>query len=159
MRACEPAAFSLPSSSAPRSTRRERIRAAGGRIYIAVLPADAQHELPTARAVLDEIAAAIGGESTFAVIVGGQFRAASVARPDDARRLEEELVADASAAPAARLERFVDGMGEARSGGSSAALALVAGVVAGAILVLAALLFLTRFRRRRSAAASPEGAI
>jgi hypothetical protein len=138
---------------------RERIRAAGGRIYVAVLPADAQHELPTADAVLQEIAGAIGGESTFALLVGGQFRAASVDRPDEARELEAELVADVSADPAQRLERFVAGVDEARSGGSSASLALLAGVGATVLLALAALGLLMRFRRRRSPPASPEGAI
>lgn len=138
---------------------RERIRGAGGRIYVAVLPADAQHELPTARAVLDEIAAAIGGESTFAVLVGGQFRAASVDRPDEVRELEEELVADSATDPAERLLTFVEGVDDARSGGSSSSLAVVAAVVAGAALVLGALAFLALARRRRTRPASPEGAI
>jgi hypothetical protein len=138
---------------------RARIRGAGGRIYVAVLPADAQHELPTADAVLEEIAAAIGGDSTFAVLVGGQFRAASVDRPEEVDRLEAEFVADASADPAERLERFVEGVEEARSEGSSASLALVAGVVVAALLALAVLGLLPLVRRRRSPPASPEGTI
>jgi hypothetical protein len=138
---------------------RERIRGAGGRIYVAVLPADAQHELPTARAVLDEIAAAIGGDSTYAVLVGGQFRAASVDRPEDARELEAGLVAETAVEPADRLLQFVDGMDEARSGGSSGSLAVVAGVVGAAALALAATAFLVLVRRRRSPPARPESAV
>jgi hypothetical protein len=138
---------------------RERIRAAGGRIYVAVLPADAQHELPTARAVLDEIAASIGGESTFAVLVGGQLRAASVDRPEEVRELETALVADSATDPAERLLSFVEGVEEARSGGSASSLAVAGAVVAGAVLVLAALGLLTLARRRRTRPASPEGAI
>jgi hypothetical protein len=138
---------------------RDRIRGAGGRIYVAVLPADAQHELPTADAVLEEIAAAIGGVSTFAVLVGGQFRAASVDRPEDARELEAELVADASADPGQRLERFVAGVEEARSGGSATSIAILVAVVGAAVLSVAALALLVLFRRRRSPPASPEGAI
>jgi hypothetical protein len=134
---------------------RDRIRDAGGRIYVAVLPADAQHELPTADAVLEEIAAAIGGESSFAVLVGGQLRAASVDRPEDARELEAELVADTTADPAQRLERFVEGVEESRSGGSSGSIAILAGVggvAALSVLVLALL-------RRRSRPPASEGAI
>ena len=138
---------------------RDRIRGAGGRIYVAVLPADAQHELPTADAVLDEIAAAIGGDSTFAVLVGGQFRAASVDRPEEVDALEAKFVADASGDPAERLERFVEGVRDARSEGSSKSLAVVAVVVVGAFLALAVLALLPSVRRRRSPPASPEGTI
>jgi hypothetical protein len=138
---------------------RDQVRAAGGRLYVAVLPADAQHELPTARAVLEEIAAAIGGDSTFAVLVGGQFRAASVDRPGEARELEAEFVGDSAAPPAQRLERFVEGVEEARAGGSGGRLSIVAGVVGAAVLTLGALALLVLLRRRRSPPASPEGAI
>jgi hypothetical protein len=134
---------------------RSEIRAAGGRIYIAVLPADAQHELPTARAVLDEVAAGVGGESTFAVLVGGQFRAASVDRPEDVRRLEREAVADVGAEPSARLVRFVEGVRDARSDGASGALTAVAGAVAAAVIALAALGLLLLARRRGSLRPGP----
>ena len=136
---------------------RDRIRAAGGRIYVAVLPADAQHELPTAHAVLEEIAAAVGGASSFAVLVGGQLRAASVDEPDRARELEEELVADTAAPPAVRLERFVAGIDEARSGGGPAALA-VGGTIAAAALVAATVALLLVARRRRTPPAARETA-
>ena len=106
-----------------------------------------------------DLAAAIGGDSTFAVLVGGQFQAASVDRPEEAGELEAEFVADATTEPAPRLLRFVDGIEEARSGGSSGSLAVVAGVVTAAALVLGALAFLVLVRRRRSRPASPEGAI
>ena len=137
---------------------RERIRAAGGRIYLAVLPADAQHELPTANAVLDEIAAAVGGESTFAVLVGGQFRAASVDQPEETRRLQRELIADGSAPAAQRLERFVDGVADARSDAGTGSAALV-GVVAGAVFAVAAVALLLALRRRRTPPTRPEAAI
>ena len=151
---------SVPTiTSADADVLRQRIREAGGRIYVAVLPAEAQHELPTADAVLEEIAAAVGGDSTFAVLVGGQFRAASVDRPAAARQLESELVADTAGAPAARLVRFVDGIQEARSGGSSGSLAVVAGVAVAVALALGALAVLVLLRRRRSSPASAEGAV
>ena len=136
---------------------RERIRAAGGRIYVAVLPADAQHELPTADAVLEEIAAAVGGASSFAVLVGGQLRAASVDEPDRARELEEELVADTAAPPAVRLERFVAGIDDARAGSGPAALA-VGGTIAAAALVAATVALLLVARRRRTPPAARETA-
>jgi hypothetical protein len=125
---------------------RERIRGAGGRIYVAVLPADAQHELPTADAVVEEIAAAIGGESTFAVLVGGQFRAASVDVPEEAEELEQEALAAVDADAATRLRAFVDGIAEARSEGASPAVA--AASIAAVVVVAAVLVGLLRRRSR-----------
>jgi hypothetical protein len=134
---------------------RARIREAGGRIYVAVLPADAQHELPTAGDVLNEIAAGVGGESTFAVLVGGQFRAASVDRPEEVRALEREVVADVGAGPSARLVRFVEGVGEARGEGSSGGLIAAVATVAGAAIVLALLGAVVVARRRGSLRPGP----
>jgi hypothetical protein len=147
---------SVPSITPAEADRlRGEIREAGGRIYVAVLPADAQHELPTAGDVLNEIAAGVGGESTFAVLVGGQFRAASVDRPEDVRALEREVVADVGSTPSGRLVRFVRGVGEARSDGASSALTAVAAAVAAAVIVLALLGLLVVARRRGSLRPGP----
>jgi hypothetical protein len=116
---------------------RDEIDDAGGRIYVAVLPADAQHELPTARAVVEAVAAGIGGEPTVVVLVGGQLRATSADHPDEVGGLERQLVADVGAGPSARLARFIEGVGRARSDGSSAALTAV-GAAAVALALLAA---------------------
>jgi hypothetical protein len=146
----------VPSITPAEADRlRGEIRDAGGRIYVAVLPADAQHELPTARAVLNEVAAGVGGESTFAVLVGGQFRAASGDRPEEVRALERDLVADVGSTPSGRLVRFVQGVGEARSGGVSNALTAVAAAVAAAVIVLASLGLLVLARRRGSLRPGP----
>jgi hypothetical protein len=134
---------------------RAEIREAGGRIYVAVLPADAQHELPTARAVLREIAAGIGGDATVAAVVGGQFRAASADHPKEVRELERQVVADPGADQAARLIRFVDGVGEARGEGSSGALTAAIVTVAAAAIVLALLGSVVVVRRRGSLRTGP----
>jgi hypothetical protein len=134
---------------------RDEIREAGGRIYVAVLPADAQHELPTAGDVLNEIAARVGGEATFAVLVGGQFRAASVDQPGEVRALEREVVADSGAGPSARLVRFVEGVDEARGEGSSGGLIAAVATVAGAAIVLALLGAVVVARRRGSLRPGP----
>jgi hypothetical protein len=134
---------------------RADIREAGGRIYVAVLPADAQHELPTAGDVLNEIAAGVGGEATFAVVVGGQFRAASVDRPEEVRALEREVVADVGAGPSARLVRFVEGVDQARGEGSSGGLIAAVATVAGAAIVLALLGAVVVARRRGSLRPGP----
>jgi hypothetical protein len=146
----------VPSIAPAEADRlRGEIREAGGRIYVAVLPADAQHELPTARAVLREIAAGIGDDATFAAVVGGQFRAESAERPEEVRELEREVVADVGAGQADRLVRFVDGVREARGEGSSGALTATVVTVAGAAIVLALLGALVVARRRWSLRAGP----
>jgi hypothetical protein len=137
---------------------RAEIDEAGGRIYVAVLPADAQHELRTARAVVREISDGIGGEATFAAVVGGQFRAESAERPEEVRELEREVVADAEAGQADRLVRFVDGVREARGEGSSGALTAVAAAVGAAVIVLALLGLLVVARRRGSLRPGPDRA-
>jgi hypothetical protein len=129
---------------------RAEIREAGGRIYVAVLPAEAQHELPTADAVLNEIAAGVGGEATFAAVVGGQFRAASADQPAEVRELEREAVADAEADQAARLVRFVERVGETRGDGASGALTAAIVTVSAAAIALALLGAVVLARRRGS---------
>jgi hypothetical protein len=146
----------VPSITPAEADRvRAEIRQAGGRIYVAVLPADAQHELPTARAVLREIAAGIGGDGTFAAVVGGQFRAVSADRPAAVRELEREVVADVGADQATRLVRFVEGVREARGEGSSGALTAAIVTVSGAAIVLALLGAVVLARRRGSLRAGP----
>jgi hypothetical protein len=141
----------VPSITAVEADRlRAEIDDAGGRIYVAVLPADAQHELRTARAVLREIAGGVGGEATFAVVVGGQFRAESAERPAEVRKLEREAVADVGTGHADRLVRFVEGVREARGEGSPGALTTAIVTVAGAAIVLALLGAVVVARRRGS---------
>ena len=149
----------VPSITPAEADRlRGEIREAGSRIYVAFLPADAQHELPTARAVLREVAAEIGGDATFAAVVGGQFRAESAERPAEVRVLEREVVADVGAGQAARLVRFVDGVREARGEGSSGALRMAVVTIAGVAIVLALLGAVVLARRRGSLRAGPGGA-
>ena len=149
----------VPSITPAEADRlRGEIREAGGRIYVAVLPADAQHELPTARAVLREIAAGVGGEATFAGVVGGQFRAESAERPEEVQELEGEVVAAVGENQADRLVRFVEGVRDSRAEGSSGALTTAIVTVAGAAIVLALLGAVVVMRRRGSLRAGPGGA-
>ena len=146
----------VPSLAPAEAERlRERIRAAGGGIYVAILPADAQHELPTADAVVAELAGALGPDVSVAVLVGGQLRVASREHADEARALQAELVADASRPAAARLERFVARMGNARSGGSGGV--LVVALAGAAVLGVLGLVVLAR--RRRAAPETAAGAL
>jgi hypothetical protein len=146
----------IPSITPAEADRlRAEIDEAGGRIYVAVLPADAQHELRTARAVVREISDGIGGEATFAAVVGGQFRAESAERPEEVRELEREVVADVGAGQADRLVRFVDGVREARGEGSSGALTAAIVTIAAAAIVLALLGALVAAIRRGSLRAGP----
>lgn len=129
---------------------RERIAAAPEPIYVAVLPADAQHELGTADEVLQAIVEGIGLDGTYAVVVGGQFRATS---SDPGRRtaeLERRWAERTShEGPAAGLTGFVEELGTEEEGdgrGSSWAFAVLIPVFA----LLAVLATLVRARRRSS---------
>ena len=76
----------IPSLDAEEADRlRRRIDESGRGIYVAVLPADALHEARTADEVLRQVARATGRPGTYAVVVGGQFRAASSAGPERAQ--------------------------------------------------------------------------
>ncbi len=147
----------------------ERLRAAiddaGGRIFVAVLPADALHEARTPEAVLTKVARAVGREGTYAVVVGGGFRAGSSRRDLPAGQ------AGALARAAYRAHRdegvgstltdFVRRVGEARGlGGGSASAAPSSrgaggerdgpGIGLGVVGAIgAALVGLFAFRRRR----------
>jgi hypothetical protein len=131
---------------------RHRLAATGADVSVAILPADAQHELPNADAVLNEIVAGIGLEGTYAVVVGGQFRAASTelghARAAElAQRASEET---GNERLASTLIALVDDVAQETDGGGSglsttAVLALVP-VLAG----IALLATLVRARRRSS---------
>jgi hypothetical protein len=130
---------------------RERIAAAREPIYVAVLPADAQHELGTADEVLQAIVEGIGLEGTYAVVVGGQLRAASselgaaaaaeLARRAAARTNGEDL--------GATLTAFVDGVLDDEGGsGSDTTWAFALLIPVFALLTLLATL--VRARRRSS---------
>jgi hypothetical protein len=129
---------------------RERIAAAPEPIYVAVLPADAQHELGTADKVLQAIVEGIGLDGTYAVVVGGQFRATSTDRGARNAELERRSAERTShEGPAAGLTAFVDGLSAEEDGdgpGASRAFALLIPVFA----LLALLATLVRARRRSS---------
>ena len=142
----------IPTLETAEATRlRERIAAAPEPIYVAVLPADAQHELGTAEEVLQAIVEGIGLDGTYAVVVGGQFRATSTdlggRRTAELERRSAERTSHEG--PAAGLTAFVDEVSTVEDGdgwGSSWAFALVIPVFA----LLALLATLVRARRRSS---------
>jgi hypothetical protein len=133
---------------------RERIADAGaGPVYVAILPDDARNEAGgDAGQVLNLLHRELGREGTYAVVVGGQFRAASTelghARAAElARRASEET---GNERLASTLVAFVDDVAQETDGGGSglsttAVLALVP-VLAG----IALLATLVRARRRSS---------
>jgi hypothetical protein len=131
---------------------RQRLAAAGGDFYVAILPADAQHELATADAVLEAIVDGIGLEGTYAVVVGGQLRAASTEldpgrAAELARRAAEET---GNERLAITLTAFVDGVAD-ESGADSSGLSRTAVVALIPVLAALALLAtLVRARRRSS---------
>jgi hypothetical protein len=130
---------------------RERIAAAPQPIYVAVLPADAQHELRTADEVLQAIVEGLGVEGTYAVVVGGQFRASSTdAGTRRTAELERRWAERTShEGPAAGLTGFVEELNTVEEGdgsGSSWAFAVLIPVFA----LLALLATLVRARRRSS---------
>jgi hypothetical protein len=131
---------------------RQRLASAGGDVYIAILPADAQHELASADAVLEAIVGGIGRDATYAVVVGGQLRASSTelepGRAAELARLAAEKTGNEGLA--ATLTAFVDGVAEESDAGGSGlsrtAVAALIPVLAG----LALLATLVRARRRSS---------
>jgi hypothetical protein len=131
---------------------RERIAAAGGSVYVAVLPADAQHELQTADKVLEAVVDGIGLEGTYAVVVGGQFRATVVGGdPGRVRRLADEAVEEQAAAGIApALHEFVDRVGAERSRGDSGISTGMVAALIGGLAALSLLATLVRARRRSS---------
>jgi hypothetical protein len=131
---------------------RERIAAAGGTFYVAVLPADAQHELQTADKVLEAVAQGIGLEGTYAVVVGGQFRATAVGRDRRrVRRLAQQAAAEhATAGIAPTLLAFVDRVAAERGGNDSGLSTGAVAAVIGGLAALSLLATLLRARRRSS---------
>lgn len=103
---------------------RERMRANGGDVYVAILPADSLHELETAEAVLADIARNVRRRGTYAVVVGGQFRAGSARDLPRGRagRLATAAFAEHSEdGLAATLLDFVDRVGSERGTAGAAA--------------------------------------
>jgi hypothetical protein len=133
------------------TTLRQRIAAAGQPIYVAVLPADAQHELATADAVLQAVVDGLGVQGTYAVVVGGQFRTTSTElAPARTAALERRLAEQTShEGPGAGLTAFVEEVAADEDGGGwsvSWTLAALLPVFA----LLAVLATLVRARRRSS---------
>jgi hypothetical protein len=142
---------------------RDEIARAGGGIYVAVLPADALHEGGTAEGVVRELARQSRRRGTYAVVVGGMFRAGSngsergsaAALADEAYRghsdegLGPTLLAFVDAIAARREGGPAEGGGGDESGGDGsdlAVLGVLGAAAAGGIAVFAV-------RRRRRAAA------
>jgi hypothetical protein len=141
----------IPTLETREATRlRERIAAAGGGIYVAVLPADAQHE--TADKVLEAVIAGIGADGAYAVVVGGQLRADSRGEePVDTGALAREVAAEnPEQGLGTTLTKLVDRLGEERrgTGGNRSTWAIVAAL--GGFGLLAVLATLVRARRRSS---------
>jgi hypothetical protein len=107
-------------SAAEAGELRERIASAGsGPTYVAILPAAARNEAGgDATAVIDELSKALGRDGTYAVVVGGQFRAASnvLGRGEAARIATDSFEEHRGEGVAATLLAFVDGVAEERSG-------------------------------------------
>jgi hypothetical protein len=151
----DPAAIPSIGPSEADELRRE-IRAAGGGIAVAVMPADALHEARSAEDVLREIARRVGRAGTYAVVVGGQFRAGSSAGPERARvpELADEAFeehSDQGLAPT--LLAFVEAVGEERGGGGddgglSPAGAIGLGLAATGVATALGVFVLGRRRRR-----------
>lgn len=149
----DPAA--IPSIGASEADELRRgIRSAGGEIGIAVMPADALHEARRAEDVLREVARLVGRPGTYAVVVGGQFRASGSAGPEQPRvpELADTAFAEHSAdGLAPTLLAFVDAVAEARGRGDDGGgpggvgLGLAAAAAAGAVG-----LFALRRRRRQA---------
>jgi hypothetical protein len=128
---------------------RDRIRAAGRPIYIAVLPSSAADEAGgSSDEVARQLAAAVGRNGTYAVVVGREISAG----PGSAaiRAAEEAAAAHKGEGAAAVLTDFVDRVGEGGGddgGGGEGALILLGLAGAGG----AALLVSRRRRRQREA--------
>jgi MYXO-CTERM domain-containing protein len=107
-------------SAAEAEQLRERIASAGaGPTYVAILPAGARNEAGgDATAVIDELSKALGRDGTYAVVAGGQFRAASnvLGRGQAARIATDAFEEHRGDGVAATLLAFVDGVAEERSG-------------------------------------------
>ena len=130
---------------------RDRLAAAGN-IYVAVLPADAQHELTTADKVLAAVADGLALEGTYAVSVGGQLRATSMSiEAGRAAALGRRAAARAetSGLGAALLE-FVAAVQTESGEGESRLSTGVAAALIPLLAVLAVLATLVRARRRSS---------
>ena len=100
---------------------RDRIAQAGGGIYVAVLPAATVDEAGSAEEVLSALAAETRRRGTYAVVVGGQFRAGSNGPergevPAIAREAFAEHRGEGAAGIAPALLDLVDGVAEARGG-------------------------------------------
>jgi hypothetical protein len=130
---------------------RERLAAASD-FYVAVLPADAQHELPNADAVLDAIVNGIGLEGTYAVVVGGQLRASSTElSPGRATELARRAAAETGNEQlASTLTAFVDEVADESAGDGSGLSRTALGVLIPLLAGLALLATLLRARRRSS---------
>jgi hypothetical protein len=134
---------------------RRRIEDAGRGIYVAVLPADALHEARTAEEVLRQVRQATGRHGTYAVVVGGQFRAASSGGPERGQvaGLARRAVAEHSdAGIAATLDAFVRSVARARgrsgdAGGGVGGVVLIGLLVALAVAGMGGLALLRRRAR------------
>jgi hypothetical protein len=130
---------------------RERIAPDQGEIYVAVLPADAQHELATADAVLTAIVEGIGLDATYAVVVGGQFRAASTELPPGraAELARRAVQRTGNESLGATLTAFLDAVDSEEEDGSGFSPVALAALIPG-LALLALLATLVRARRRSS---------
>ena len=102
---------------------RDRIAAANaGPMYVAILPGEARNEAGgDAAGVLDALYEGLRRDGTYAVVVGGQFRAGSNVLPrGEAPKLAEEAFAERGGeGVTATLLAFVDRVGAARAGGDA----------------------------------------
>jgi hypothetical protein len=131
---------------------RQRLAAIPGAVYVAILPADAQHELASADAVLEAIVDGIGLDGTYAVVVGGQLRASSTdLEPGRAAALARRAAEQTgNERLAATLIAFVDGVTEESDGGGFGLSRAAVAVVIPVLAAIALLATLVRARRRSS---------
>jgi hypothetical protein len=109
-----------PTISAEDADRlRERIATSGaGPVYVAVLPAGARNEAGgDATSVIEELSKSVRRRGTYAVVVDGQFRAASsvLGRGEAARVATDAFEEHRDDGLAATLLAFVDGVAAERS--------------------------------------------
>ena len=146
-------ATAIPTLETAEATRlRESIAAAGGEIYVAVLPADAQHELETADKVLEAIASGIGLDGAYAVAVGGQVRAMALGteRGDAAALAERARDQYAEQGLGPTLADFVNRLAADRRQASDGPPRAAIVALIGGLGLLALLATLLRARRRSS---------